>query len=69
MLRELRPGLVTWVSRLNKYIRLYGLKFPRADHITLIKTLMSFITSPGDGLIFNIWRIFKDFFRFGTVCG
>ena len=28
-LRELRPGIVTWSSRLNKYIRLYGLKFPR----------------------------------------
>ena len=46
-LRELRPGMVTWVSRLNKYIRIYGLKFPKADHIILIKMLMSFVTSPG----------------------
>jgi len=46
-LRELRPGIVTWSSRLNKYIRLYGLKFPKADQISLIKLLYSFITTPG----------------------
>jgi len=46
-LGELRPGIVTWSSRLNKYIRLYGLKFPKADHISLIKLLYSFITTPG----------------------
>lgn len=45
-LRELRPGIVTWTSRLNKYIRLYGLKFPKADQIQLIKLLYSFITTP-----------------------
>ena len=46
-LRELRPGIVTWISRLNKYIRMYGYKFPKADHITLIKLLLGFITSEG----------------------
>ena len=45
-LRELRPGLVVWVSRLNKYIRLYGLKFPKEDHILLIKLLYSVIMIP-----------------------
>jgi proteasome activator subunit 4 len=44
--RELRPGLVVWVSRLNKYIRLYGLKFPLADHVALIKLLFSVIFIP-----------------------
>ena len=39
--RELRPGLVVWISRLNKYLRLYGLKFPLADHIALIKLLLN----------------------------
>ena len=47
-LRELRPGVVTWVSRLNKYIRMYGLKFPKHDHIALIKLLMSFVTAEGN---------------------
>ena len=46
-LRELRPGIVTWTSRLNKYIRLYGLKFPKADQISFIKLLSTFITTPG----------------------
>ena len=50
-LRELRPGIVTWISRLNKYIRIYGLKFPKADHVTLIKMLMSFVTSPGKSVL------------------
>eukprot|EP00092_Neocalanus_flemingeri_P031411 GFUD01034116.1.p1 GENE.GFUD01034116.1~~GFUD01034116.1.p1 ORF type:complete len:1998 (+),score=527.07 GFUD01034116.1:71-6064(+) len=45
-LRELRPGIVTWTSRLNKFIRLYGLKFPKADHISAINLLYSFITTP-----------------------
>ena len=44
--RELRPGLVVWISRLNKYLRLYGLKFPLADHIALIKLLYSVIFIP-----------------------
>ena len=46
-LRELRPGIVTWISRLNKYIRMYGLKFPKHDHVSLIKLLMSFVTTEG----------------------
>ena len=53
-LRELRPGVVTWISRLNKYIRMYGLKFPKHDHISLIKLLTSFITSDG-----NNFYVFK----------
>ena len=44
--RELRPGLVVWISRLNKYLRLYGLKFPLADHTALIKLLYSIIFIP-----------------------
>ena len=46
-LRELRPGVVTWISRLNKYIRMYGLKFPKHDHVLLVKLLMSFVTAEG----------------------
>jgi proteasome activator subunit 4 len=45
-LREIRPGFVVWISRLNKYIRLYGLKFPLTDHVALIKLLFSVIFIP-----------------------
>ena len=37
--RELRPGVFVWISRLNKYIRLYSLKFPVEDHISLIRNV------------------------------
>lgn len=33
----LRLGVLVWTSRLNKFIRIYGLKFPLDDHITLIR--------------------------------
>ena len=45
-LREIRPGFITWISRLSKYLRIYGLKFTKEDHIALIKLLNSFIYSP-----------------------
>ena len=40
-LRELRPGFVTWMSRLNKYIRFYGFKFAKEDHVCLVRELIS----------------------------
>ena len=39
LLRELRPGCVTWVGRLTRYITLYGLKFSTEDHIHFIKLI------------------------------
>ena len=53
--RELRPGLVVWISRLNKYLRLYGFKFPLADHIALIKHLRPSLSGspPENGDIFK----------------
>ena len=39
---------MTWISRLNKYIRIYGYKFPKEDHVLLIKLLLGFITSEGN---------------------
>jgi hypothetical protein len=37
MKREVRPGAVIWITRMSKYIRFYGYKFPKADQIALIR--------------------------------
>lgn len=68
-LRELRPGLVTWISRLNKYIRMYGLKFPKHDHIALIQLLMKFVTTQGKSckLVFFDKLKVMLYYRNGTL--
>uniref|UniRef100_A0A6P7GVF6 Proteasome activator complex subunit 4B-like n=1 Tax=Diabrotica virgifera virgifera TaxID=50390 RepID=A0A6P7GVF6_DIAVI len=35
--REMRPSCALWTSRLMKYIKIYGMKFSKEDHIALIK--------------------------------
>ncbi|KAL1501106.1 hypothetical protein ABEB36_006493 [Hypothenemus hampei] len=44
--REIRPGCAIWTSRLQRYIRIYGLKFSKEDHIALIKLFYEVITIP-----------------------
>ncbi|XP_031825586.1 proteasome activator complex subunit 4A isoform X2 [Nomia melanderi] len=46
MLRELQPGCVLWVIRLHEYIKIYGLKFSKEDHILLIKLMYELVTIP-----------------------
>ncbi|XP_028036645.1 proteasome activator complex subunit 4-like isoform X2 [Bombyx mandarina] len=46
MLREMKPACGVWLSRLMKYIRIYGLKFSKADHIDLIKLAYELIIIP-----------------------
>ena len=46
ILRELRPGFITWSTRLSKYLKLYGFKFSKEDHVQLIKTLYAVLTMP-----------------------
>ena len=46
MLRELRPGLVTWMSRLTGYISLYGYKFTKEDHVTFIQLAWELLVIP-----------------------
>nr|XP_033324313.1 proteasome activator complex subunit 4A-like [Megalopta genalis] len=46
MLRELQPGCVIWVTRLYEYIKIYGLKFSKEDHILLIKLMYELVTIP-----------------------
>ncbi|XP_076268331.1 proteasome activator complex subunit 4-like isoform X1 [Rhynchophorus ferrugineus] len=44
--REMRPGCALWTSRLNKYIKIYGLNFSKEDHIALIKLFYELVTIP-----------------------
>ncbi|KAM0724588.1 Proteasome activator complex subunit 4B [Formica fusca] len=46
MLRELKPGCVFWTSRLNIYIKLYGMKFSKEDHIAFVKLIYELVTIP-----------------------
>ncbi|XP_056636067.1 proteasome activator complex subunit 4-like [Diorhabda sublineata] len=44
--REMRPGCALWTSRLMKYIKIYGLKFSKENHITLIKLFYELVIIP-----------------------
>ena len=46
LLRELRPGLVTWMSRLTGYISLYGYKFSKEEHIMFIQLSWKLLLIP-----------------------
>ncbi|CAH1969246.1 unnamed protein product [Acanthoscelides obtectus] len=44
--REMRPGCAMWTSRLIKYIKIYGYKFSKQDHIALIKLFYELLIIP-----------------------
>ncbi|XP_049827617.1 proteasome activator complex subunit 4-like [Schistocerca gregaria] len=46
LLRELRPGCGIWTARLSKYIKVYGLKFSKEDHIAFIHLMYELTTIP-----------------------
>ncbi|XP_023231412.1 proteasome activator complex subunit 4-like [Centruroides sculpturatus] len=46
LLHELKPGTVHWLTNLSRYLKLYGRKFSKNDHIQLIKLLYKIITIP-----------------------
>ncbi|XP_013135427.1 PREDICTED: proteasome activator complex subunit 4-like [Papilio polytes] len=46
MLREMKPSCGVWSSRLMKYLRLYGLKMSKEDHIALIKLAFELVLIP-----------------------
>ena len=46
LLRELRPGLVTWMSRLTGYISLYGYKFSKQEHVEFIELAWKLLLIP-----------------------
>uniref|UniRef100_A0A8C5A3D9 Proteasome activator subunit 4 n=1 Tax=Gadus morhua TaxID=8049 RepID=A0A8C5A3D9_GADMO len=45
-LRELWPGVLFWTRRLSTYMRLYGRKFSKEDHVLFIKLLYELVTIP-----------------------
>ncbi|XP_068618966.1 proteasome activator complex subunit 4-like isoform X2 [Battus philenor] len=46
MLREMKPSCGVWSSRLMRYMRIYGLKFGKEDHIALIKLAYELVLIP-----------------------
>ncbi|XP_035261773.1 proteasome activator complex subunit 4B isoform X1 [Anguilla anguilla] len=44
--RELWPGVLFWTRKLSTYIRLYGRKFTKDDHVLFIKLLYELVTIP-----------------------
>ncbi|XP_052744002.1 proteasome activator complex subunit 4A isoform X2 [Bicyclus anynana] len=46
MLREMKPACGVWSSRLMKYVRMYGLKFSKEDHLTFIKLAYELVLIP-----------------------
>lgn len=46
ILREMRPGCGIWVVKLQRYIRLYGLKFSKEDHLLFINLAFEALTIP-----------------------
>ncbi|XP_045502357.1 proteasome activator complex subunit 4-like [Colias croceus] len=46
MLREMKPACGVWTSRLMKYIRIYGLKFSKEDHLNFIKLAYELVLIP-----------------------
>lgn len=45
-MREITPGVSIYVARLMKYIKLYGMKFSKEDHIKFVKLLLELISIP-----------------------
>ncbi|XP_018496476.1 proteasome activator complex subunit 4A [Galendromus occidentalis] len=43
---EIRPGLITWIFHLQRYINLYGYRFSKEDHIELVRLLLDIILIP-----------------------
>jgi len=46
MMREMRPGCGMWTARFLKYVKLFGMKFSKEDHLTFIHLLYQLVTIP-----------------------
>ncbi|XP_048486309.1 proteasome activator complex subunit 4 isoform X4 [Plutella xylostella] len=46
MLREMKPACGVWTARLMKFLRIYGLKFSKEDHIALVKLVYELVLIP-----------------------
>uniref|UniRef100_A0A667ZGH3 Proteasome activator subunit 4 n=1 Tax=Myripristis murdjan TaxID=586833 RepID=A0A667ZGH3_9TELE len=45
-LKEIWPGVLFWTRKLSTYMRLYGRKFSKEDHVLFIKLLYELVTIP-----------------------
>uniref|UniRef100_A0AAY4C4F7 Proteasome activator subunit 4 n=1 Tax=Denticeps clupeoides TaxID=299321 RepID=A0AAY4C4F7_9TELE len=45
-LRELWPGVLFWTRKLSTYLRLYGRKFSKEDHVLFVRLLYELVTIP-----------------------
>ncbi|TRY93382.1 hypothetical protein DNTS_032873 [Danionella cerebrum] len=45
-LQEIWPGVLFWTRKLSTYIRLYGRKFSKEDHVLFIKLVYELVTIP-----------------------
>uniref|UniRef100_A0A671QJ67 Proteasome activator complex subunit 4A n=1 Tax=Sinocyclocheilus anshuiensis TaxID=1608454 RepID=A0A671QJ67_9TELE len=45
-LREIWPGVLFWTRKLSTYMRLYGRKFSKEDHVHFVKLLYELVTIP-----------------------
>ncbi|XP_047137768.2 proteasome activator complex subunit 4A isoform X1 [Hydra vulgaris] len=43
---EFSPGVLVWCNRLESYIRFYGFKFSKTDHVLLIKLIYQLLIIP-----------------------
>ncbi|CAG0916740.1 unnamed protein product [Notodromas monacha] len=46
LLREIRPGFVSFCSRLQRYVKLFGWKFSKEDHVAFVKLLYDILCIP-----------------------
>ncbi|XP_068082035.1 proteasome activator complex subunit 4A [Anabrus simplex] len=47
LLREIRPGAGIWADLLFRYVRVFGLKFSKEDHLAFIHVMYELVTLPG----------------------
>ncbi|XP_051507905.1 proteasome activator complex subunit 4A isoform X2 [Myxocyprinus asiaticus] len=45
-LREIWPGVLFWTRKLSTYMRLYGRKFSKEDHVLFVKLVYELVTIP-----------------------
>eukprot|EP00794_Sanderia_malayensis_P017776 gene17776-19552_t len=46
LFKELTPGVIFWCNRFTVYLRIYGQRFSKEDHILFIKLLYEIATTP-----------------------
>eukprot|EP00118_Oscarella_pearsei_P016564 m.158850 g.158850 ORF g.158850 m.158850 type:complete len:1318 (+) comp38755_c1_seq1:297-4250(+) len=56
LLKELRPGALYWTGELALYLKLYGRRFSKEDHVFLVKLFYELVTIPDlEPLLLEKW--------------